>query len=219
MTEATLRLMRMPQNPEIERVINLAKNIIEQLERQNPLSSIHGTRSRATATVIPQASRTPGDHQRQQQQEQQNQRNQEDQKAASNHRPRGGQPPVNQAPGPQPNRNNNNRKHNREEVVDSIVNARDIINARRRSQLADNYDRFQALSRVFDNIVYPKDFKPTNIQKYDGKQEPAQLLRLYSTAVSVVGGDTNTKVLYFPMALEPAPLTWLKSLARESIHS
>ena len=66
MTEATLRLMMMPQNPEIERVINLAKNAVEQLERQNPQSSLHDTRSRATATVIPQASRTPGGHQRQQ---------------------------------------------------------------------------------------------------------------------------------------------------------
>ena len=93
------------------------------------------------------------------------------------------------------------------------MDARDIINARRRSQLADNSDRFQALSRVFDNIEYPKDFKPTNIQKYNGKQDPAQWLCLYSTAVSVAGGDTNTKVLYFPMALEPAPLTWLESLA------
>src|SRR6185503_573076 len=102
---------------------------------------------------------------------------------------------------------------------DSIVDARDIINARRRAQLADNSDRFQALSKVFDNIEYPKDFKPTNIQKYDGKQDPAQWLRLYSTAISVAGGDTNTKVLYLPMALEPAPLTWLESLARESIHS
>ena len=33
MTEATLRLMMMPRNPEIERVINLAKNAVEQLER------------------------------------------------------------------------------------------------------------------------------------------------------------------------------------------
>ena len=54
MTEATLRLMQMPQNPEMERVIHLAKNVVEQLERQNPLSSLHGTQSRATATVIPQ---------------------------------------------------------------------------------------------------------------------------------------------------------------------
>ena len=99
------------------------------------------------------------------------------------------------------------------------MDAQDIINARRRSQLADNSNRFQALSRVFDNVEYPKDFKPMNIQKYDGKQDPAQWLRLYSTVVSVAGGDTNTKVLYFPMDLEPAPLTWLESLARESIHS
>jgi len=67
MTEATFRLMTMPQNPEIERVINLAKNAFEQLERQNPLSSLHSTRSRATATVVPQGSRTPGGHLRQQQ--------------------------------------------------------------------------------------------------------------------------------------------------------
>ena len=133
MIEATLRLMMMPQNPELERVINLTKNVVEQLEKQNPLSSLHDTRSRATATVIPQASRTPGGHQRQQQQEQQNRRNQEDQEAASSHRPRGGQPQANQAPGPQPNRNNNNRGHNREEVADSIVDAHYIINARRRA--------------------------------------------------------------------------------------
>ena len=99
------------------------------------------------------------------------------------------------------------------------MDAQEIINARRRAQLADNSDRFPALRRVFDNIEYPKDFKPTNIQKYDGKQGPAQWLRLYSTAVSVAGEDTNTKVLYFPMALERAPLTWLESLAHESIHS
>jgi hypothetical protein len=69
MTEATLRLMTMPQNPELERVINLPKNAVEQLEKQNPMSSLHGMRSRATATVIPQASRTLGGHQHQQQQE------------------------------------------------------------------------------------------------------------------------------------------------------
>jgi hypothetical protein len=67
MTKATLRLMQMPQKPEMECVIHLAKNVVEQLERQNPLSSLHGTRSRATKTVIPQASRTPGGHHRQQQ--------------------------------------------------------------------------------------------------------------------------------------------------------
>jgi len=165
--------MQMPQNLEMERVIHLAKNAVEQLERQNPLSLLHGTRSRATATIIPQASRTPGGHHCQQQPEHQNQRNQEYQEVASIHRPRGGQPPANQTPGLQPN-HNNNRGNNREEVADSIMDAWDIINARRRAQLANNSDRFPALSSVFDNVEYPKDFKPTNIQKYDGKQDPAQ---------------------------------------------
>jgi len=56
------------------------------------------------------------------------------------------------------------------------VDARDIINARRRAQVADNSDRFPALSSVFVNVEYPKDFKLTNIQKYDGKQDIAQWL-------------------------------------------
>jgi len=99
------------------------------------------------------------------------------------------------------------------------MDTQDVINARRRVHHADNSDRFPALSSVFDNVEYPNDFKPTNIQKYHGKQDPAQWLHLYSTAVSVAGGDTNTKVLYFPMALEPAPLTWLESLVHKSIHS
>ena len=49
------------------------------------------------------------------------------------------------------------------------MDAGDIINARRQAHLADNPDRFPGLSSVFDNIEYPKDFKPTNIQKYDVK--------------------------------------------------
>ena len=56
------------------------------------------------------------------------------------------------------------------------MDAWDIINARRRAQLVDNSDHFQALSRAFDNIEYLKDFKPKNIQKYDGKQDPTQWL-------------------------------------------
>ena len=49
------------------------------------------------------------------------------------------------------------------------MDARDIINTRRQAHLADNSDRFSALSSVFDNVEYPKDFKPTNIQKCDSK--------------------------------------------------
>ena len=71
------------------------------------------------------------------------------------------------------------------------MDARDIINARRRLQLADNSDRFQALSRVFDNAVYPKDFKPTNIQKYDVSKT---LLNgyVYTRPLLVLQGETPT---------------------------
>ena len=59
-----------------------------------------------------------------------------------------------------------------------------------------------------------------NLKKYDGKQDPRQWLRIYSTAIEVAGGTNSTKVIYFLMALEYAPpLTWLESLRHDSIHS
>jgi len=99
------------------------------------------------------------------------------------------------------------------------VDAREIINDRSQGRLSDNADRFPAFSSIFADAEYPKDFKPANLQKYESKQDPVQWLHLYSTAINVAGGDTGTKVLYFPIVLKPAPLTWLESLKPESIHS
>ena len=99
------------------------------------------------------------------------------------------------------------------------MDARDMTNARNQGCLLDNADRFLDLSNFFADAEYPKDFKPANLQKYDGKQDPVQWLHLYSIAINVAGGDTTTKVLYFPVVLEPTPLTWLESLKLESIHS
>ena len=65
MAEAIMPLMQLPQNPETERIIMLTRNAVEQLEQQNPLSSLCGTRSRATTSAAPQASRTRGGHHRQ----------------------------------------------------------------------------------------------------------------------------------------------------------
>ena len=97
-------------------------------------------------------------------------------------------------------------------------NARDIMNAKRHGRPADETDRFPNLNYT----KYPTGFNPVNMQnlkKYDGKQDPRQWLRIYSTAIEVAGGTNSTKVIYFPMALESAPLTWLKSLRHNSIHS
>ena len=65
------------------------------------------------------------------------------------------------------------------------MDARDMTNARHQGCLLDNADRFLALGSVFADAKYPKDFKPANLQKYDGKQDPVQWLRLYSTAINV----------------------------------
>ena len=100
--------------------------------------------------------------------------------------------------------------------------ARDFINAKRHGRLVDETDRFPAFSQNINYAEYPTGFNPVimqNLKKYDGKQDPGQWLLIYSTAIEVAGGTNSTKVIYFPMALESAPLTWLESLRHNSIHS
>jgi hypothetical protein len=83
----------------------------------------------------------------------------------------------------------------------------------------DCRDHFPAFSVRFSSNKYPEGFKPIGITKYNGKQAPQQWLRCYSMAIEVAGGSNITKVVYFPMALDPAPLTWLESLSNNSIDS
>jgi hypothetical protein len=52
---------------------------------------------------------------------------------------------------------------------------------------------------------------------YNGKQGLCEWIRCYSVAIEVLGGSNSTKALYFPIALESAPLTWLESLKPNSI--
>jgi hypothetical protein len=103
--------------------------------------------------------------------------------------------------------------------------AQSIIDSRRRehevveTEGTDCSDRFPAFSERFSCYKYPEGFKPIGITKYDGKQAPQQRLRCYSITIEVAGGSNITKVVYFPMALDPAPLTWLESLSNNSIDS
>ena len=83
----------------------------------------------------------------------------------------------------------------------------------------DSSDRFPAFTSRFNNYKYPEGFKPVGITKYDGKKAPQQWIRCYSIAIEVARGSNTTKVVYFPMALEPAPLTWLESFSPGSIDS
>jgi hypothetical protein len=88
--------------------------------------------------------------------------------------------------------------------------------------MLDETDCFPAFCQNINYTEYPRGFNPANLQnlqKYNGKQDRRQWLRIYSTAIEVAGGTNSTKVIYFPMALEPAPLTWLEGLKRDTIHS
>jgi hypothetical protein len=100
-------------------------------------------------------------------------------------------------------------------VIDSRRKEREVAEI----EGTDCSDRFPTFSARFSSYKYPEGFKPIGITKYDGKQAPQQWLRCYSTAIEVAGGSNITKVVYFPMALDPAPLTWLESLSNNSIDS
>jgi hypothetical protein len=100
-------------------------------------------------------------------------------------------------------------------IIDSRCREREVAETKG----TDCSDRFPAFTARFSSYKYPKDFKAIGITKYDGKQAPQQWLRCYSTAIEVAGGSNITKIVYFPMALDPALLTWLESLSNNSIDS
>jgi hypothetical protein len=100
-----------------------------------------------------------------------------------------------------------------------VISSRRKVREEVETEGTDCSDRFPTFSAHFSSYKYLEGFKPIGITKYDGKQAPQQWLRCYSTAIEVAGGSNITKVVYFPMALDPAPLTWLESLSTNSIDS
>jgi hypothetical protein len=99
-------------------------------------------------------------------------------------------------------------------VIDSRCKVREEVETE-----GTDCNHFPAFSAWFSSYKYPEGFKPIGITKYNGKQAPQQWLHCYSTAIEVAGGSNITKVIYFPMALDPAPLTWQESLSNNSIDS
>jgi hypothetical protein len=98
-------------------------------------------------------------------------------------------------------------------VIDSRHREREVAE----TEGIDYSDHFSAFSAWFSSYKYPEGFKPIGITKYDGKQAPQQWLHCYSTAIEVAGGSNITKVIYFPMALDPVPRGWRASATTRSI--
>ncbi|WP_225990444.1 hypothetical protein, partial [Flavobacterium sp. SaA2.13] len=61
---------------------------------------------------------------------------------------------------------------------------------------SDKYDGFPAFSSRIKKIQLPQKFKTTGIEKFTGKQDPEQWLRVYSTAITMAGGSNDVKVIY-----------------------
>jgi hypothetical protein len=130
--------------------------------------------------------------------------------------PPGGNPQqANHRPPPEDLRQHINEGRDARSVIDSRRKVREEV----KIEGTDCSDRFPAFSARFSSYKYPEGFKPIVITKYDGKLAPRQWLRCYSMAIEVVGGSNIMKVVYFMMALDPAPLTWLESLSNNSIDS
>jgi hypothetical protein len=88
---------------------------------------------------------------------------------------------------------------------------------RKKASEANDDDDFPAFSARLRNLLLPEKFKPLGVTKYDAKQDPVQWLRCYALSIENVGGNNDTKCLYFPFCLDQAPLTLLKSLDKNSI--
>jgi hypothetical protein len=205
-------ILERSHDPELRQALLYAQSAWIQLDQHNPASTIREERmgeSRSQAH-----SRTAGGRPRHQ---------------LSNDNARGSQAPGGRQ---QPLQGGHPRQANHRPSPEDLrqhinegPDARTVISSRRKvreeveTEGIDCSDRFPTFSARFSRYKYPEGFKPIGITKYDGKQAPQQWLRCYSTAIEVAGGSNITKVVYFPMALDPAPLTWLESLNNNSIDS
>jgi hypothetical protein len=208
-------------DPNLHQALRYAQRAWIQLDRQNPASSIgaeHMGESRSQAN-----SRMTGDRPRPQ-------RSNNNDNAHGSQATGGRQQPPPRGNLRQPNHPNHRNPQDLpiEDLCQKINEGRDarsIIDfGCREREVADPKgtdcsDRFPAFTARFNSYKYPEGFKPIGITKYNGKQAPRQWLRCYSTATEVARGSNTTKVVYFPMALDTAPLTWLESLSNNSIDS
>jgi hypothetical protein len=73
---------------------------------------------------------------------------------------------------------------------------------RKKSSMASKNDDFPTFSARLRNLLLPEKFKPLGITKYDAKQDPVHWLRCYALSIKNVGGNNDTKCLYFPFCLD-----------------
>jgi hypothetical protein len=207
-------ILERSHDPDVCQALLYAQRAWIQLDQQNPVSTIREERmgeSRSQAY-----SRTADGRPRLQPSHNNNNARGSQAPGGRQQPPSGGNPrQATHRPPTEDLRQHINEGHDARTVISSRRKVREEVE----TEGTDGSDRFPTFSARFSSYKYPEGFKPIGITKYDGKQAPQQWLRCYSTAIEVAGGSNITKVVYFLMALDPAPLTWLESLSSNSIDS
>ena len=84
---------------------------------------------------------------------------------------------------------------------------------------ADNPEGPPAFTRALRTLQWPRGFKITRVEPYEGRMNPTQWLQAYTTPVCAAGGDTSVMVNYLPIMLTPTTMNWFTSHALDSIGS
>jgi hypothetical protein len=74
-----------------------------------------------------------------------------------------------------------------------------------------------ALTPRLRAIQWPPNFKVSNVDKYEPKQDPGGWLAVYTTAARVAGASEDVMTVYLPIVLGQHALQWLRHLPRHCI--
>jgi hypothetical protein len=74
-----------------------------------------------------------------------------------------------------------------------------------------------ALTPCLRAIQWPPNFKVSNVDKYEPKQDPGGWLAVYTTAARATGATEDVMTAYLPIVLEQDTLQWLRHLPRQCI--
>jgi hypothetical protein len=74
-----------------------------------------------------------------------------------------------------------------------------------------------ALTPRLRAIQWPPNFKVSNVDKYEPKQDPGGWLAVYTTAARAAGATKDVMTAYLPIVLGQDTLQWLRHLPRHCI--
>jgi hypothetical protein len=88
---------------------------------------------------------------------------------------------------------------------------------RHRSRRQEDTCGVSALTPRLRAIQWPPNFKVSNVDKYEPKQDPWGWLAVYTTAARAAGASEDVMTAYLPIVLGQDALQWLRHLPRHCI--